>query len=165
MLLTESRNAIHNHSIFCFENHWLDYNDCLASVRIALNLHAHSSPIHAFTHILSRVHSNLFAWRCKSICNLDRDISATEAVSIQALESEGIDNYFDDTYNINLNILYNKHRALLKQNAKKWAQRSKINWTQNGDLNTSFFHNCARIRKLSNYISYIMDKFGNNFTD
>lgn len=53
-------------------------------------------------------------------CILDRDIRATE-VAIQALEIDNSANPLDDTDHSNLNILYNKYRALLRQNEKKWA--------------------------------------------
>lgn len=162
LLLTVGHNEVHH--IFCFENHWLDYNDCLFTIRNALNFHAHSSPMHAFLHISNRVHLSLFAWKSKGFCNLDLDIRATE-VSIHALELEGIDNSLDDNDSINFNVLYNKHKALLRQNAKKWSQRAKINWIQNGDLKTSYFHKCARVRKHFNYISHIVDNHGNIFTD
>lgn len=95
---------------FLFWNHWLEYNDCLIAVRNALHFFTHSSAMHVFTHILCRVQSNMFAWKSIGVCNLDKDIRATE-VSTKALEFENIDNPLDDTVNVNLNMLYSKHRA------------------------------------------------------
>lgn len=109
-----------------------------------------------FIHILNRVISNLFSWKAMGTCNLDRDIRTTE-VAIQALEIDNSANPLDDTDHSNLNILYNKHRALLRQNEKKWAQRAKINWIHNGDMNTSFFAKSTRIRQHSNFISHVED--------
>ena len=50
---------------------------------------------------------------------------------------------------------------LLEQEEIKWCQRSRANWLQNGDRNTSFFHNFASARKKRNYIKKLKDEDGN----
>lgn len=57
--------------------------------------------------------------------------------------------------------LYNKFSALQRQSACKWAQRARLQWVQDGDHNTGFFHNCVRFRKHVNSISHILDANGN----
>jgi hypothetical protein len=41
---------------------------------------------------------------------------------------------------------------LLEQEEIYWLQRSRANWLQHGDQNTSFFHNFASARRKKNYI-------------
>lgn len=41
-----------------------------------------------------------------------------------------------------------------------WLQRSHINWLQNGDRNTRFFHEKASARYNKNYIEGLLDKDG-----
>lgn len=118
LLLTASRNVISHRNVFLFENLWLDYVDFHVVVRKALCFQAHSTPMHAFIHILSRVWKNLIDWKSKGNCNLDRDLKATE-VCIQALEVEESENSLDSPNIIRLNILYNKHKAFLRQNSTK----------------------------------------------
>jgi hypothetical protein len=41
---------------------------------------------------------------------------------------------------------------LLEQEEIYWLQRSRANWLQQGDRNTSFFHNFASARRKKNFI-------------
>ena len=41
-----------------------------------------------------------------------------------------------------------------------WAQRSRINWLQNGDKNTSYFHNFAKERRKRNLIKKLRNENG-----
>jgi hypothetical protein len=41
---------------------------------------------------------------------------------------------------------------LLEQEEIRWNQRSRANWLQNGDRNTSYFHSFATARKKRNCI-------------
>ena len=49
---------------------------------------------------------------------------------------------------------------LLVKEEKMWHQRSRINWLQNGDQNTKFFHTHASRRKRGNWIQGIEDNDG-----
>jgi hypothetical protein len=46
---------------------------------------------------------------------------------------------------------------LLEQEETHWFQRSRANWLQAGDRNTSFFHNFASARRKKNYIKKIAE--------
>jgi hypothetical protein len=46
---------------------------------------------------------------------------------------------------------------LLGQEEIKWSQRSRANWLQNGDRNTSFFHHFASPRRKRNFIKKLKD--------
>jgi hypothetical protein len=41
---------------------------------------------------------------------------------------------------------------LLEQDEVQWMQRSRVNWLQNGDRNTAFFHQFASARRKKNLI-------------
>lgn len=49
---------------------------------------------------------------------------------------------------------------LLEQEEIKWAQRSRLNWLQHGDKNTSYFHNFASARRKKNMIKKLKDDSG-----
>jgi hypothetical protein len=46
---------------------------------------------------------------------------------------------------------------LLEQEEIHWFQRSRSNWLQFGDRNTSFFHHCASARRKKNYIKKLLN--------
>ena len=50
---------------------------------------------------------------------------------------------------------------LLEQEEIYWAQRSRINWLQFSDKNTSYFHNFASARRQRNKIKKLRDGRGN----
>jgi hypothetical protein len=49
---------------------------------------------------------------------------------------------------------------LLEQDEIYWQQRSRANWLQHGDRNTSFFHNFASARRKKNYIMKLKNNDG-----
>jgi hypothetical protein len=49
---------------------------------------------------------------------------------------------------------------LLEQEEIRWLQRSRVNWLQHGDRNTSFFHNFATARRKKNYINKLKNNDG-----
>ncbi|XP_071681651.1 uncharacterized protein [Lolium perenne] len=46
---------------------------------------------------------------------------------------------------------------LLEQEEIHWLQRSRANWLQSGDRNTSFFHNFASARRKKNHIKKLLN--------
>jgi hypothetical protein len=46
---------------------------------------------------------------------------------------------------------------LLEQEEIHWFQRSRSNWLQFGDRNTSFFHHYASARRKKNYIKKLLN--------
>jgi hypothetical protein len=48
----------------------------------------------------------------------------------------------------------------LVQEEIHWAQRSRVNWLQFGDKNTSYFHNFAKTRRQRNKVKRLKDENG-----
>jgi exonuclease III len=57
--------------------------------------------------------------------------------------------------------LKKKAQTLLEQEEIQWKQRAKVEWLQNGDRNTKFYHACANQRRTSNKIREVCDLAGN----
>ena len=49
---------------------------------------------------------------------------------------------------------------LLEKEEKMWQQRSRVQWLENGDKNTKFFHGIATQRKRQNFIKGLRDEEG-----
>lgn len=91
------------------------------------------------------------------IKNLEHQIKITTSIVVH-----NNSNAFDSNM---LLALYNKYAALQRQNSIKWAQRVRLFWVHDGDLNTSLFHNSVLIRTYYNNIPYITDINGHLYTD
>lgn len=61
-----------------------------------------------------------------------------------------------------LTIDYN---SLLKIEEDYWKIRSRINWLNDGDANTKFYHISVMNRRRNNIIAYFLDELGNWITD
>lgn len=73
--------------------------------------------------------------------------------------------YLEPLISSQLSEWYSRYVSLQKQNSTRWAQRAHMDWLNNGDHNTTFFHNTIRLRSHCNSITQILDTNGNYVTD
>lgn len=73
--------------------------------------------------------------------------------------------YLEPLISSQLSEWYSRYVSLQKQNSTRWAQRAHMDWLNNGDHNTTFFHNTIRLRSHYNSITQILDTNGNYVTD
>lgn len=104
MLLVANNLNRFSGKLFCFENYWLEYAECISIVRNALNFQLHSSPMHNFAHILARIIKSLLDWICYGVCAMDKAIKDTE-LQLQALELDDMENSSSEFYPANLRSL------------------------------------------------------------
>ncbi|XP_039118470.1 uncharacterized protein LOC120254421 [Dioscorea cayenensis subsp. rotundata] len=158
LFLSASFLPFHKKNVFRFENFWLDFLGCHNAVLTAWNFNPHGNPMHSFSHLLSRVRSNLISWSHKGVNNIDSALIHTES-EIHHLEQS------DSNPNIFAILMehYAKLSTLQLQYNTKCAQRARLLWLKDGDKNTNFFHNTIRIRSHANFISQIEDLDGNVF--
>ena len=57
-------------------------------------------------------------------------------------------------------IIRKELNQLLEKEEKMWQQRSRVQWLENGDKNTKFFHRIATQRKRRNFIKGLKDEEG-----
>jgi hypothetical protein len=53
------------------------------------------------------------------------------------------------------------NEKLLEEEENRWSQRSLANWLQNGDKNTTYFHNFSTARRKRNFIKMLKNSEGN----
>ncbi|XP_039130949.1 uncharacterized protein LOC120267377 [Dioscorea cayenensis subsp. rotundata] len=116
----------YSRSPFRFNNYWLDYVGCHLAVRRAWEFSPNGNPLHSFTHLLSRSHSNILNWCKTGLTNLDSDIRSIENV-ISTLE---LADSLDVESQVHLEEMYARYPSLKRQNTKKWAQRAYLNWVR-----------------------------------
>lgn len=158
-LLNSSNSSSFKHKIFHFENFWLEHEECLCTVRNALIFNAHSFPMHNFAHMLNRIKYSLQHVKALGVSALDSVIRDTE-LHLHNLETNDMNNPLLESEFENYRTLRNNYNALLRQNSISWAQRALLMWVQDGDRNSRFFHNSARIHNHNNRISSIINEEG-----
>lgn len=162
MMITIAFTSASRCKLFRFENFWLEHGNFIFAIRQAISFKPHSSPMHAFYHILARVRHNVNLIKHQGLGALDQEIKFVES-QLQALDVDVTSNPFYESDQVR--ALQHKYRALLRQNHCRWAQRSRLNWIIDGDMNSTFFHKSVRIRRHNNLISSLLDSEGNLVSD
>lgn len=59
-----------------------------------------------------------------------------------------------------MRFLHKEISEAYRQEEIYWRQRSREEWLREGDLNTSYFHNCVKGKKLRDRVLMLLDEFG-----
>jgi hypothetical protein len=74
--------------------------------------------------------------------------------------SKAVSGVISDESEAKAKEMANLIEMLLEQEEVRWFQRSRANWLQQGDRNTSFFHNFASARRKKNYLKKLKNYVG-----
>jgi hypothetical protein len=96
---------------------------------------------------LGRMHSSLHAWDKRILKKPKRRLCKAQRELQKALDGPTSDEN-EEIAKEKANLI----ELLLEQDEIYWAQRSRANWLQFGDRNSSFFHSFASARRKKNYI-------------
>ncbi|KAJ0986430.1 hypothetical protein J5N97_004786 [Dioscorea zingiberensis] len=77
ILLTAKFFTYHRRRVFRFENYWFEYENCHDHVCRAWSSVSLTSPMHTFSHCISRTRSLLSKWKIKGLNQIDKDIDKT----------------------------------------------------------------------------------------
>ena len=138
--------------LFRFELIWLKDQRCEEIVKEAWEKGLIMAQEYVLNNYLEKCRSRLDTWNKLEFGHVGRKVAELQSwlewlkqqpsshEMIQALRSTWID----------LNYWLEKEDSL-------WRQRSRLNWFQLGDRNTSFFHVKASARQKKNFIEGLMD--------
>ena len=138
--------------LFKFESIWLKDQRCKEIVKEAWEKGLITAQEYVLNNYLAKCRSRLDIWNKLEFYHVGWKVAELQSwlewlkqqsyshEMIQALKSTWID----------LNCWLEKEDSL-------WWQRSRFNWFQSGDRNTSFFHAKASARQKKNFIESLMD--------
>jgi hypothetical protein len=104
---------------------------------------------------LSRMHDSLHAWDSQVLPKPKRCLRKAQRELEKAMNDPILDE--NETKAKEMADLI---ELLLEQDEVYWAQRSRANWLQFGDRNTSFFHNFASAHRKKNRITKLKNDDG-----
>ena len=104
---------------------------------------------------LDRCKANLTTWNAIEFSHVGRNIvelqTKLEWLKLQLVSKEVVEALRHTRIELN---------SWLDREDDMWRQRSRINWFQNGDRNTSFFHAKALARHRKNFMDGLLDGDG-----
>ncbi|KAJ0967480.1 hypothetical protein J5N97_024397 [Dioscorea zingiberensis] len=164
LLLKCWKQEYHNKKPFRFDNNWIHLPECHKSVETIWETEELGNPMHATSHRLHNLKTDLTK-KCMGYSrNLEKKIKQIKE-HITELESRECSYRSNGDIWTTLRPLYMKHQAYLRQHTTYWAQKSRLQWLQNGDCNTKYFHQMSKNHRNNNIILYIKNKEGTLVTE
>ncbi|KAK1304099.1 hypothetical protein QJS10_CPB11g01494 [Acorus calamus] len=139
---------------FRFERMWFQYPQLYQIVQNRWRNEDHASPMGRLHAKLVSLQGPLRRWNRLVEGDITRQVELANERVQQLLVEEQQDNTSHD-YSESISEAVN-HLTHLQRNLEIfWAQRARVNWIQEGDRNTRFFHNQVKSRRATNRISCI----------
>nr|TKS12516.1 hypothetical protein D5086_0000062530 [Populus alba] len=160
MILSLHSLTHHQHSPFKFLNIWADRIDFLPTVTSSWQVPVHGNPMYQFTTKLRRLKSTLRQF------HFQHTSSITDRVSKAKTEWETTQVHLDNhptsaTAMATERSLASTYLQLCKDEESYYKQKSRVQWLQLGDRNTTFFHKSLLHRQVRNRIHNLQDEEGN----
>jgi len=154
--------SLHNHqqSPFKFLNIWADQNDFLPTVASSWHTPVSGNPMFQFTTKLRRLKTDLRQLHKQHTNNITDRVSQAKALweAAQFL----LDQHPTlETARLTERTLATQYMQLCRDEESYYKQKSRIQWLQLGDRNTSFFHKSLLHRQVRNRIHSLQDEDGN----
>ncbi|KAL8555579.1 hypothetical protein ACS0TY_003398 [Phlomoides rotata] len=149
ILLTLQENAAHSIRPFRFQTMWATHPSFLPLVSDSWRQFVTSSnPIHRVTQKLKRLKASLKNWNKVIFRNIFVEMEAATA-ALEAIQTESATLGDSDDRLLEEIECTNRLNTALSRHQIMSTQRNRLQWLQDGDRNSKFFHNMNRIRKIS----------------
>ena len=152
ILLDFQTSSVRYSSNFKFLKMWSHYNNCSSFIKQVLSNQVLGSPMHILSHKLKILKGELKTWNKTVFGNIHNEVKKV----VNALDL------------IQQNIFLNGHNDILAHQEKIakieldkvlnmeeafWKEKACIQWHNEGDRNTAFFHRTAKIKQTYKKIS------------
>ncbi|XP_038985526.1 uncharacterized protein LOC120111727 [Phoenix dactylifera] len=159
-LLVSTDAAVSFHSPFRFEKFWTCYPRSWEIVREAWNVPVRGDAMYRVSRRLELTKRRLRRWNREEVGNIFRRIEESEEAIAGLQAQEALGGSLVEEEMGELRSLLSLHDSLLRQQEIFWRQKSRVQWIQEGNRNTRFFHQSAVIRRHRNRIRVIRDEDG-----
>ncbi|XP_038972547.1 uncharacterized protein LOC120104815 [Phoenix dactylifera] len=150
---------------FRFERLWLCYPRSWGVVSEAWNKPVRGDAMYRVSRRLELTRRYLRRWNRVEVGNIFRRIEELEEAIANMQLREASGGGLSHVELSELRSFLSMHDALLSQQEIFWRQKSRVQWIQEGDRNTKFFHQSTLIRRQRNRIRSIRDEDGQAIED
>uniref|UniRef100_A0A803NW04 Reverse transcriptase domain-containing protein n=1 Tax=Cannabis sativa TaxID=3483 RepID=A0A803NW04_CANSA len=154
--LNQLPQQVRRKSRFRFEKLWLTDAEAAAIIKQNWCTSSTATAVESFLNNLESCSSSLQTWHTRKYGNMKQEITTMQQ-KISAL------NHSTNRSTESMEELKNSETILddlLAQEETYWQQRSRVDWMQNGDQNTKFFHAHATSRRNNNSIKSLENAAG-----
>nr|XP_051228987.1 uncharacterized protein LOC127346758 [Lolium perenne] len=137
-----------------YETYWEREASLNEEISCAWEMHKKPRDLGDIMNNLQGVMDHLQKWSKKTIGNVSKQIDKKKKQLDQILKRD------DSNSKKRANILCREIDELLEKEELRWRQRSRVNWLQAGDRNTSYFHRKATWRAKKNKITELVNNKG-----
>ncbi|CAL0306454.1 unnamed protein product [Lupinus luteus] len=139
---------------FRFQKMWVSHVDCRRLIRQTWGREVIGCPMYVLSQKLKLLKSDLRIWNKNIFGDVHQRVSLAKA-NVEAIQN-CIQNSDPDTSMQDQEDLAQSElvQALLVEEMY-WKEKSRLNWHSYGDRNTSFFHKVAKIKSVTNSISFL----------
>ncbi|XP_038977290.1 uncharacterized protein LOC120107861 [Phoenix dactylifera] len=146
-----------------FEKFWTCYPRSWEIVREAWDVPMRGDAMYRQYRVSRRLEltkRRLRRWNREEVGNIFRRIEESEEAIAGLQAQEALGGSLAEEEMGELRSLLSLHDSLLRQQEIFWRQKSRVQWIQEGDRNTRFFHQSTVIRRHRNRIRVIRDEDG-----
>ncbi|XP_020674840.1 uncharacterized protein LOC110094046 [Dendrobium catenatum] len=150
---------------FRFEDVWVSYPKARQLVMVKWNVGDHGSKAAQLQRKCSRTLKALFFWSINKFKMLNRHKEELDREIRNLQELEGEPGGLSEAQTERLRFIVQLFNSTLARILKWWKQRAKVQWIEEGDYNTRFFHSMASARRRSKSIELIKREDGSETTE
>ncbi|XP_038971839.1 uncharacterized protein LOC120104572 [Phoenix dactylifera] len=159
-LLISTSSVSGHHSPFRFEKIWLSYPQSWDIVREAWRVPVRGDAMRRVSRKLELTKRRLRRWNREVVGDIFRRLEGVEEEITTLQEREDLRGALPEDDMSHLRGLLATHHSLLRQHEIFWRQKSRVQWVNEGDRNTRFFHRTTVIRRQRSMIHSLRDGSG-----
>ncbi|KAI0496381.1 hypothetical protein KFK09_022697 [Dendrobium nobile] len=145
---------------FKFENIWASYPASYSVVQNVWNRKSVGSPSDILITKMRRTMNSLYFWSRSKHQNLEQLKDNLKKEILQLQEKEARNGSLSSEEICLLKFKIGELNSTLARLSTWWKQRAKVNWINEGDQNSKFFHSFASAMRNANFIANIKDELG-----
>ncbi|XP_058776557.1 uncharacterized protein LOC131650867 [Vicia villosa] len=152
ILLTFEVDKISFKSQFKFLRMWSSYDDCINIIQSSWNANVSGCLMFILDRKLRILKENLKSWNINVFSNVINKVEEAET-NLKEIQANISSHGYDELRHANEIKAQNELEIALNIEEEFWKEKTRLNWLVDGDRNTRFFQQYAKIRRKTKVIS------------